>query len=238
MTFVGMIFARGGSKGIPNKNLQLVAGLPLISRAIRTALNVPQLNRVIVSTDSREIADVSLAAGAEVPFLRPGHLAGDTSAEWLAWRHALEFLRRTEGSLADALVSVPATSPLRLASDIDACIDMYRQDQWDAVITVTPAQRNPYFNMVRLGTTGDVKLAIDSQTRFVRRQDAPQLYDMCTVAFVARAEFVLQAQSLWEGRVGAVVIPQERALDVDTPFDLKVARLLMGEGVLSPDGTR
>lgn len=235
MNFVGVIFARGGSKGIPNKNLQVVAGAPLVSRAVRVALAVPGLDRVIVSTDSREIADVSLAAGAEVPFLRPRHLADDTSAEWLSWQHALEFLRDTEDNLPEALVSVPTTSPLRLARDVEECITMYREGGWDAVITVTPAQRNPYFNMVRLGTSGDATIALESPIDFVRRQDAPPLYDMCTVAYVARAEFVLQAHSLWNGRVGAVVIPPERALDIDTPFDLEMARLLLARNLPSPD---
>jgi N-acylneuraminate cytidylyltransferase len=224
---VGVIFARGGSKGVPNKNLQVVAGKPLITRAIETAKAADGLDRLIVSTDSTEIAAVALAAGAEVPFLRPRHLAEDVSAEWLSWRHALAFLKEADGVLPTALVSVPTTSPLRLASDVDACITAYQRGSWDAIITVTEAQRNPYFNMVRLGADNQASIAFESPVHFVRRQDAPQFYDMCTVAYVARAEFVLESESLWSGRVGAVVIPQERSLDIDTHFDLKLADLLL-----------
>ncbi len=229
MTMVGMIFARGGSKGIPNKNLQVVAGKPLITRAIETAKAVAGLDRLIVSTDSNEIANVALAAGAEVPFLRPEHLADDASAEWLSWRHALTFLKETGGTLPNAMVSIPTTSPLRLAIDVDACITAYHQGGWDAIITVTQAQRSPYFNMIRMGPDGQASIVLKTPTDFVRRQDAPQFYDMCTVAYVVRAEFVLQNDSLWAGRVGAVEIPQERALDIDTPFDLRLAELILND---------
>ena len=231
MTMIGMIFARGGSKGIPNKNLQVVGGKPLLTRAIETAQAVTGLDRLIVSTDSNEIADVALAAGAEVPFLRPEHLADDTSPEWLSWRHALLFLKETDGSLPNAMVSIPTTSPLRLASDVDACITTFHKGGWDAIITVTEAQRSPYFNMVRIGPDGQADIALDSTAGFVRRQDAPQLYDMCTVAYVVRAEFVLERESLWSGRVSAVVIPQERALDIDTPLDLRLAELILNDQI-------
>lgn len=234
MTVVGAIFARGGSKGIPNKNLEVVGDKPLITHAVHTALSVVGLERVIVSTDSLDIARTGLAAGAEVPFMRPTHLAEDTSAEWLSWQHMLQFLRDSEGAFPEVLASIPATSPLRRAKDVEACISEYHKGSWDAVITVTPAQRNPYFNMLRRSPDGEATIAVKSQTRYTRRQDAPDLYDMCTVAYVARAEFVLQAGSLWEGRIGSVVIPQERALDIDSPFDLKVARLLFAEENISP----
>jgi N-acylneuraminate cytidylyltransferase len=136
-------------------------------------------------------------------------------------------LKETEGVLPEAMVSLPTTSPLRMASDVEACITAYQQGGWDAIVTVTEAQRSPYFNMVRMGSDGQARIALDSPTSFVRRQDAPQLYDMCTAAYIIRAEFVFESESLWSGRVGAVVIPQERALDIDTPFDLRLAELLL-----------
>ena len=230
-----MIFARGGSKGIPNKNLQLVAGKPLVTRAIETAQAVAGIDRLIVSTDSNEIAAASLAAGAEVPLPKPVGLASVDSPEWLSWRHVLSFLKETEGVLPEAMVSVPTTSPLRLASDIEACITAYQQVGWDAIVTVTQAQRSPYFNMVRMDSDGQARIALDSPTSFVRRQDTPQLYDMCTAAYVIHAEFVFESESLWSGRVGAVVIPQERALDIDTPFDLRLAELLLTNPIYDQD---
>jgi N-acylneuraminate cytidylyltransferase len=183
----------------------------------------------MVSTDSDEIAEIALAAGAEVPFMRPKHLATDTSSEWLSWQHALTFLKETDGVLPATMVSLPVTSPLRIASDIDACITAYKQGNWDAIVSVTESQRSPYFNMVSIDPLGQASIAVQPPAKFVRRQDAPLLYDMCTVAYVLRTDFVLQRDSLWSGRVGAVVIPQERALDIDTPFDLRLARLLLGD---------
>lgn len=228
MTTVGMIFARGGSKGIPNKNLQVVAGKSLLERAIETAQAVAGLDRVIVSTDSKEIASAAKDAGAEVPFIRPHYLADDMSAEWLSWQHAMSFLRESEGVAPSAMVSIPTTSPLRLASDIDACITAYQLGDWDAIVTVAEAQRSPYFNMVSIDPSGQASIAVQLPTSYVRRQDSPKLYDLCTVAYVVRSEFIFQSETLWSGRVGAVVVPQERALDIDTPFDLRLAQLLLG----------
>ena len=121
---VAGIFARGGSKGVPRKNIRLIAGKPLIAYAIETARNSALIGRVIVSTDDREIAEVAVKYGAEVPFLRPPELAQDDSPEWLAWQHTVRKLHGdTDGTPKwDVFVSVPATSPLRKVEDVDACI--------------------------------------------------------------------------------------------------------------------
>jgi len=128
MNCVAFVFARGGSKGLPGKNLRLLAGRPLLAWSIGHAREVGRIRRVIVSTDSEEIAAVARAHGAEVPFMRPAVLAGDRSPEWHAWRHALEFLREDEGELPEAMVSVPTTAPLRHSSDIERCLDEYRRE--------------------------------------------------------------------------------------------------------------
>jgi CMP-N-acetylneuraminic acid synthetase len=168
MAPVGFIFARGGSKGIPNKNLQTVGGRPLITRAIETGQATAGIERILVSTDSDEIAEVALAAGAEVPFLRPEQLAGDASPEWLSWKHALTFLEEMDGQLPESFVSIPATSPLRLTSDVEACLTAYGQGNWDAIITVTEAQRNPFFNMVSLDSSAQVHIALPNFTIFAQ----------------------------------------------------------------------
>src|SRR5436853_7691221 len=110
---IGLICARGGSKGVKRKNLRLLQGKPLIAWSIEIAKKCASLDRVIVSTEDREIADVARSFGAEVPFLRPAELAQDDSAELLVWRHALRTLTDLEGKTPDALVNIPATSPLR-----------------------------------------------------------------------------------------------------------------------------
>ena len=227
MKAVAFIFARGGSKGLPEKNIRSLNGKPLIAWSIEHALSVKRIERVIVSTDSDEIANVAREYGAEVPFMRPEELARDTSPEWLAWRHALNYLLETEGSLPDVMVSIPTTAPLRLPLDIENCLDEYEKGDVDIVITVTDAHRSPYFNMVKENTDGTVGLVIPPQNAVTRRQDAPTVYDMATVAYVVSPEFVMMHQSTFEGRVRAVNVPTDRAIDIDTLLDFQIAECLL-----------
>ena len=226
MRCIAYIFARGGSKGIPRKNLQLLGGKPLIAYPIETALATGRFERVIVSTDSEEIAAEAVRFGAETPFIRPSALASDTSSEWLSWQHAL---RETEAiyGLPDVFVSLPATSPFRNTVDVVRCIDKLFSDPTpDIVITAKRADRSPYFNMVKIDPKGFARLVIASNDKFIRRQDAPDVYDVTTVAYAARTDFILKAKGLWDGNVGLVEIPPERALDIDTPFDFYIAECI------------
>lgn len=229
MSTVGFIFARGGSKGVPGKNIRPLGGKPLIAWSIEQALAVRRIERVVVSTDSPEIADVARAFGAEVPFMRPSHLAQDDSPEWLAWRHALEYLRNQEGALPDTMVSIPTTAPLRLPIDLENCLDEYEKGVADVVVTVTDAHRSPYFNMVSRQADDRVNLVIPPAVGISRRQDAPVVYDMTTVAYVLNTHFILQHAGLFEGRVHAVHVPVERALDIDTLLDFRMAEMLIAE---------
>lgn len=227
MNITAFIFARGGSKGVPGKNIRRLAGKPLIAWSIEQALAVKRIERVLVSTDSEEIAAVAREYGAEVPFIRPAELAQDDSPEWLAWRHGLTFLKESGGSYPDAMLVVPATAPLREVGDLDRCLDEYEKGDVDMVVTVTDAHRSPYFNMVRTNDDGTVSLVIPPAGAIVRRQDAPKVYDMTTVAYVARPEFVMTKNGIWVGRVRSVHVPVERALDIDTQLDFSIAECLI-----------
>lgn len=221
------IFARGGSKGLPGKNIKPIAGKPLIGWAIEAALGVPEIGRVVISTDDAEIARVGRACGGEVPFLRPHNLATDTASELDAWRHALETLRDTEGALPDPFISVPATAPLRKSGDISACLDCFRAGGADIVLTATQAHRNPWFNMVTKGTDGTVALVNNPDGAVTRRQDAPEVMDVSTVAYVADPHFLVAGGKLFSGRVKVVPVPVERAIDIDTAHDFAIAEFLM-----------
>lgn len=227
MKAIAFIFARGGSKGLPGKNIRPLTGTPLIAWSIEHALAVKRIERVIVSTDSEEIAIVARQYGAEVPFIRPAELARDDSPEWLAWRHALNYLQETDGVLPTAMVSVPATAPLRSSIDIENCLDEFEKGDADIVITVSDAHRSPYFNMVKTNADGTVGLVILPQSEIARRQDVPVVYDMATVAYVARPEFVMSHNGTFEGRVRAVHVPTERAIDIDTLLDFQIAECLL-----------
>ena len=227
MKIVAFIFARGGSKGLPGKNIRPLGGKPLIAWSIEHALAVKRIERVIVSTDSEEIATVARDYGREVPFIRPAILAQDDSPEWLAWRHALDYLCETTGALPQVMVSVPTTAPLRLPQDIEDCLNEYEKGVADMVITVTDAHRSPYFNMVKTKADGTVGLVIPPQSAITRRQDAPMVYDMATVCYVANPVFVMSHDAAFEGRVRAVRVPTERAIDIDTVLDFQIAESLL-----------
>jgi N-acylneuraminate cytidylyltransferase len=231
MKTVAFIFARSGSKGLPNKNIKLLAGKPLIAYSIEQALATKRIERVIVSTDSNEIAKVALDFGAEVPFLRPYKLATDESPEWLSWRHGLEYLRTSTGSLPQVMVSLPPTAPLRNNQDIENCLNEFEKGDSDVVIAVTDAHRNPYFNMVKTNIDGSVSLVNNMKTRISRRQEAPKLYDVTTICYVANPEFVLNHNSIFEGKVKSVYIPIERSIDIDSLLDFQIAEFLKSKEI-------
>ena len=227
MKTIAFIFARGGSKGLPGKNIRLLQGEPLIAWAIKHAFSVKRIERVIVSTDSEEIALVARKYGAEVPFIRPKELARDNSPEWLAWRHGLNYLYETTGTFPEAMVSIPTTSPLRIALDIEKCLDEYEKGGIDAVLTITDAHRSPYFNIVKKNLDGTVALINSTHSSISRRQDAPDVYDVATVCYVVKPEFVMSHNSIFEGIVKAVHVPPERAIDIDTLLDFQIAEYLL-----------
>lgn len=226
MKISAFIFARSGSKGVPGKNIRSFAGKPLIAWSIEQALAVKSIDEVIVSTDSEEIASIALEYGAKIPFIRPKDLATDDSPEWLSWRHALGSIQDIRGALPELMVSIPTTSPLRLPDDIQGSIDEFLTHDCDAVITTTEAHNNPYFNMIKLKENNEAELVINPNLLLAGRQKAPKVYNMTTVAYVVRPEFVLNHNSIFEGRVRAVNIPVERSIDIDTVFDFNIAEYL------------
>ena len=228
---IGFIFARGGSKGVPGKNIRLLAGKPLIAYAIETAFQSQFIDRVVVSTDDEKIAQVAQDFGAEVPFVRPKELAQDNSPEWLAWQHAIRTLKELDkGRELDVFVSIPPTAPLRATEDIDNAIQTFLDSDADIVITVKRASRHPSFNMITMDEQNCAKLVLPLDKQIIRRQDAPLVYDMTTVAYVVNPKFIMESNAVFEGKVKAVLIPEERALDIDTKLDFKFAELLIREG--------
>jgi CMP-N-acetylneuraminic acid synthetase len=225
--YIALICARGGSKGLPGKNIKPLGGIPLIGRSIQVAKQVSRIDRIIVSTDSEEIAEVAREYGAEVPFMRPEKLAQDNSSEWLVWQHTLDFLKKNDSNIIDGLVNLPTTAPLRSVIDVENCLDEYEKGDVDVVITVTDAHRSPYFNMVTNDKDGYSSLVI-SGNNIVCRQDAPIVYDMTTVAYVIKPKFMQNSMGLFDGRIRSVKIPVERAIDIDTELDFRIAESMLG----------
>ena len=220
------IFARGGSKGIPNKNLLLIDNIPLIGHSIKIAQETNYVDKIFVSTDSDLIAKTAKDFKAEV-IQRPNLISQDDSPEWLAWKHAVNYVNNRYGDF-DIFLSLPATSPLRSVDDINNCLKLYLNNQFESVISIVKSARSPWFNMVRKLNNDKLNLLIDEK-KISRRQDSPISYDITTVAYVIDPKFILNANNIWERDVLGVEIPQERAIDIDNLFDFKVANFLYHE---------
>ena len=222
------IFVRGGSKGLPGKNIRPLAGKPLLQYAIETAKACASISGVFVSTDDASIAKVALECGA-VLIERPQDLATDTSPEWLSWRHAIEWVREKHGDFAH-FVSLPATSPLRSVEDVESSILQLQRDSADICISVTPASRSPFFNMVKKCGNGLVEIVNQPNEGLARRQDAPEIYDITTVVYATTPRYVMENYGLFSGKVTSIEVPKERAIDIDDIYDFKLAEaIVMGE---------
>jgi len=222
---VAFVFCRGGSKGLPGKNLRLLGGVTLVERAIATAMAATAVDRVVLSTDDEAIARVGEAAGAEVPFLRPAELAADDAPEIEAWRHALDHLEAA-GTEVQLFVSVPATAPLRAVEDVDRCIAAALEPGVDAAITVTRTERNPWFDMVRVDEAGRVHRLLDGPLLH-RRQDAPPAYAVTPVCYAAKPRWVRTTPGTLAGAIVGVEVPSERSVDIDSELDLRLAEVLL-----------
>lgn len=227
MTVHGAIFARGGSKGVPGKNLRLVGGRSLLAHAVITGQEAAQVDSVLVSTDADEISAEAAALGAEVPFRRPIELSRDDSPEWDAWKHLARHLINHGAAESDLLVSIPPTSPLRIPGDIDEAISAFQDGSFDVVLAVSESTRSPWFNMVTRGASSRVELAASVKNNPIdRRQDAPPVFNITTVVYVTTLGFVCRASRMFDGTVGSITVPPERAIDIDTELDLEIADCL------------
>ncbi|EDM69056.1 acylneuraminate cytidylyltransferase [Moritella sp. PE36] len=222
------IFARGGSKGLPGKNIKPLAGKPLLQYSIDTAIASPSIEYVFVSTDDDDIARVAIESGA-VLIERPAELATDLSPEWLSWRHAIEWAESNYGQF-DGFVSLPATSPLRGIIDVEAAIKQRKDANADICISVTPASRSPYFNMVKHTSDDLIELVIKPESEVTRRQDAPEVFDITTVVYASTPQFILNNYGLFSGKVTSIEVPKARAVDIDDIYDFRMAEaILQGE---------
>ncbi len=226
---LALVVARGGSKGIPGKNLHPVAGRPLIEYTFDAAKNSRMLSRTILSTDSPEIAEAARRCSIEVPFLRPAELAADDSPVLDAAQHALSWLEPRESYLPDYVLLLQATSPLRTAKDIDAAIAMAFEGDLDAVVSVSAAEQHPLL-MKRLDENGCLAPFIESPLSQSRRQALPQAFAVNGAIYLVRRTVLLEMESWCPPGAGAYLMPAERSLDIDTPWDMRIAETILRGG--------
>lgn len=224
---IAIIPARGGSKSVPRKNIRQLAGRPTIAWTITVALACPVLDRVTVSTDDKEIAEVAKQYGAEVPFLRGAELAQDDTPDLAVYQHALSWLAEHEGYYPDIVVWLRPTAPLRTVQDIEAAIDILVRTKADFVRSVCVAEHHPYW-MNRLDADRLVPFVegVD-ESQYYRRQLLPPVYRLNGAVDVTWRSTIMEKGLIYSGDVRGYVMPAERSIDLDSELDFTLAELLL-----------
>lgn len=230
---LAVIPARGGSKGLPGKNIRRLAGLPLLQHSIECSRLVPRIARTVVSTDSQEIAEVARAAGGQVPALRPPELAADDTPMMPVLQHELAQRELAENRRFGSVLLLDPTSPGRLPEDIDAAFEALDGDpECSGVIACS----RPSFNPVWVGVferDGYVTPAFETNRRYARRQDVPTFYRINGALYLWRSDFVRRASPAWlDGRHRMLEIPECRAFSIDDLFQFEVAELVLTRGLV------
>ncbi len=231
MSCICTICARGGSKGVKNKNIRELAGKPLIALSLEQARSSNLFDLIAVSSDSAEILDVARSHGADLVVDRPPELASDTAAKIPAIRHCVEEAEQFFGKRFDVIVDLDATSPLRLVEDIQGAVDLLKSNNASNVITGAPARRSPYFNLVELGDDGVARLSKKLEKPIVRRQDSPKCFDMNASIYVWKRSALFDYPTVFNADTRLFVMPEERSIDIDTELDFEIVELMMRKRV-------
>ncbi|NER93880.1 MAG: acylneuraminate cytidylyltransferase family protein [Symploca sp. SIO1B1] len=221
------ICARGGSKGIKNKNIRQLMGKPLIAHTLEQARNCNLFEVIAVSSDSQIILDLARTYGADVLVNRPPELATDQAGKLPAIRHCVETTEQIIGKQFDLVVDLDATSPLRLPEDIQDAVSLLETENIGNVITGAPARRSPYFNLVELDDDGIVHLAKPLAQSIVRRQDSPPCFDMNASIYVWQHDALFNCPTVFNVDTRLLVMPEERSVDIDSELDFAIVELLM-----------
>jgi N-acylneuraminate cytidylyltransferase len=223
---LGHIGARKGSKGVPGKNFRPICGKPLIDWSLDQLFACPLVDAVVVSTDDPAIYDHATGKGALAIGLRPDHLATDTAGKWGVWQHALGAAEALTGPVS-AFLDLDCTSPLRLPEDISGALALFQDQQPDMVMSCCEARKNPYFNLVEPDASGSLHVSKPLPGGVVARQQAPVVYEHAASTYVVAPDYLKRASSLYEGRVIPFLMPAERCVDIDSPFDFTLVEFLL-----------
>lgn len=220
------ICMRGGSKGLPGKNLKKLAGKPLLSYTIKQALDSNLFDKVIVSTDSEIIANESLKYGAEAWFLRSSDLASDNSAKLPAIRDALVRAELYFKKNFNYIVDLDSTSPLRNTSDIVNAFNLFKKEKSDNLFSVNVSKKNPYFNIVEKNKN-EINIVKKLDNSIKRRQDAPITYDMNASIYIWKRNALMSSNNLFTKKTSLYIMPEERSVDIDSQLDWDIVEFLI-----------
>lgn len=221
------ICARGGSKGIVNKNTRPLIGIPLIAHTILQAKQSKMFNVIAVSSDDNDILEISKKYGADILIKRPDSLASDTSAKLPAIQHCALETESITGMKYDTYVDLDATSPLRNIDDIREAIYLFeRHPDATNLITGMKSRRNPYFNLVEINESGYVQLSKSLNVSVIRRQDAPVCFDMNASIYIWNRDSLLNSTTIFQEKTILFEMPEERSIDIDSEIDFEIVEML------------
>ncbi len=222
------ICARGGSKGLPGKNIRPLLGRPLIAWTVDVALETGLFDAIAISSDSADILAAGREAGADILVERPPELASDTAGKLPAIQHCVLEAEAKVGALFDLVVDLDVTSPLRLPEDITGAVSLLEGGNATNVITGSPARRSPYFNLVERDEDGFARLSKPpTEGAVLRRQDAPACFDMNASIYVWRRDDLVNRGAVFMERTVLYEMPEDRSVDIDSTLDFEIVRLLL-----------
>ena len=223
------ICARGGSKGVKNKNIKKINGKPLIAYTIEQAKESKLFEHIVISTDSDDIANIAKEYGAEVFFKRNAEMASDTAGKLDVIKDAFVKSEEHYDCKFDYLIDLDATAPLRVVKDIVDSFQQFLDNDNDNLITAMPSRRSPYFNLIEQNKSGKVYLSKSLDSSIVRRQDAPKSYDMNASIYIWKRDVILNEKSLFLEKTGLYIMPEVRSIDIDSELDYKFVEYLLKE---------
>jgi N-acylneuraminate cytidylyltransferase/CMP-N,N'-diacetyllegionaminic acid synthase len=223
---LAIIPARGGSKGLPGKNIKLLGGLPLICHSIKTALKSNLIDRVIVSTEDNEIASIAKDCGAEVPFIRPANLASDTSMVMDAYLHAVDFVAKENSKPIQSFVGLLPTVPLRVSEDIDNAIKIFNDKNAKSVISVVEAPIPLHWNM-RITKEGILENHLSEYNAIKNRQELEKTYVPNGAIYIFRTEILRLTRQYYTEKTFPYIMPRIRSVDIDDLLDFEWAEHLL-----------
>ena len=223
------ICARGGSKGVPNKNIRNLLGKPLIVHSILQAKSSGFFDAIAISSDSSQILDVAKEWGAGYLIKRPDELATDLSAKLPAIKHCVVKTEKLSKCKYDVIVDIDATSPLRNVEDIKNAVRLLEKSGVSNVITGTPARRSPYFNLVEVNGSGVARLSKPLATPITRRQDSPKCFDMNASIYVWRRKAFFENDTIFLPDTKLYEMPAKRSIDIDSELDFEFVAYIMSK---------
>ena len=233
MRILGTICARGGSKGVKNKNIRDLAGKPLIAYTIEYLKKWGKADRIVCSTDSRKIASVTKKYGAEIPCMRPPELASDTASKLNALKHIVKFCEKQEDTCYDIVVDLDPTAPLRKQIFLQEAFKKFIESDANNLCSVCKAHKNPYFNMVEVDNNGYAHLCKTSNV--VCRQDAPAVFELNASIYIYKRDYLLKTDTVYSDKTIIYEMPDIASVDIDREIDFLFVEFLLKSEVFKFD---